>query len=130
MSFEEMGSCPNSKFCLELQIPRSILNVHRGTCTNCAISFGRVLTFSKEEKECPICLETTVDNMVHPSECGHIFCIACLRRLFWPQFYREDNSKDYGAPQEEDFIDDLEEYEKAWEEWIETDMGKLWNSID
>ena len=130
MSFEEMDSCPNSKFCLQFQVPSSIFNVHRGTCPNCAISFGRVLAFSKEEIDCPVCLETTVDNMVHPSGCGHIFCISCVRRLFWPMMYREDTSKKYGAPQEEDFLDNIEEYEKAWEMWIETDMGKLWNSID
>jgi hypothetical protein len=124
---EENVSCPNAEFCLVWEIPRRVLDCHRGTCMNCAIHFGRELKFTSEETECPVCLETTKKNMFHPSGCRHIFCVACVRRLFFPE--REDTSKEYGAPQERDFPD-CEAFEDAWDAWIETEIGQLWNAID
>jgi hypothetical protein len=50
---------------------------------NCAISFGKELTFHEAEEECPICLEDL--PAVELPNCTHRLCVTCFRRIQWQE---------------------------------------------
>lgn len=87
--------CPNSRLCGMHHIPPVYLEIHRGTCGNCAAIFGKALSFVEEEFECPVCLENRPVGIRHPSNCSHIFCVDCTRRLFWAS-ENDIDPEDYG----------------------------------
>ena len=78
------AACPNVKLCGQWA-PSIFFDCHRGTCGDCAVFWGKALTFVAMTEECPICYEQSVDGVRHPSNCAgeHIFCIPCTRRLWW-----------------------------------------------
>ena len=75
--------CPNAAFCGMHHIPQFYLGAHRGTCYSCAVSFGRALSFVRQDFECAICLEQNTTGMHHPSGCAHVFCVDCVHRLVY-----------------------------------------------
>lgn len=75
--------CPNAPLCGTYHGGADVA-FHRGTCTDCAVNFGRALSFVKGAFECAICLEPQTAGMHHPSGCTHVFCVDCVRRLVWP----------------------------------------------
>jgi hypothetical protein len=76
-------ACPNVRLCGRW-MPSVFLGCNRGYCTNCAVLWGKTLSFVEMTEECPVCLGQPVGGGVrHPAGCGHVFCVPCTRRLFY-----------------------------------------------
>jgi hypothetical protein len=71
--------CPNLAVCGSI-VPEWLLLCKRGKCVQCDMSFGKVLTFSTEDEECPICLDTKPS--VQLLNCGHMVCVDCFKRCW------------------------------------------------
>lgn len=71
--------CPNYIICEELA-PEWFFNCHNGTCMNCAIRFKGELIFTKDNTDCPICLECKMS--VKHINCKHTICIECFKKCF------------------------------------------------
>lgn len=109
--------CPNHRLCGMYYIPQVYLDIHRGTCGNCAASFGKALSFVEEEFECSVCREGHPVGIRHPSNCIHVFCIDCTRHLFWGD-ETEVDPRDYGFTGDGD---------SSLEEWTETEDAEEYN---
>lgn len=72
--------CKNYKFC------RSVLPdwwwecKAKYICVNCDIDWCRELEFTKEKKECTVCMETKT-LIKFPSTCEHWFCCRCTNNI-------------------------------------------------
>ena len=97
--------CPNYLICGHIR-PEWFLNCHKGLCmTPCAISF-KYLHFV-ENKECPVCLETTI--CVKQLKCEHLICVECFKRCHLPPYWNDTQPEfPYDSELEE-------EYECQWD---------------
>ena len=87
-------ACPNVKLC-GAWMPSAYLANHRGTCVNCAVSWGKALIFVAMTEECSICYNHPEEGVRHPSECAgkHTFCIPCIKLMYWgPEDNDEENT--------------------------------------
>jgi hypothetical protein len=76
-------ACPNVKLCGSW-LPSAFLGCHRGRCMKCAITWDKTLSFVEMTEECPICFNSIVgEGVCHPSDCDHVFCTQCTKRLYW-----------------------------------------------
>ena len=114
--------CPNFRLCKIYHIPQVYLDIHRGTCGNCAASFGKALSFVEQEFECSICLDSHSIGIKHPSGCDHVFCVPCIHRLFIGTENFVDPG-DYGYDSDGNSsldewceTEEAEEYNRAWDE--------------
>jgi hypothetical protein len=71
--------CPNFLVCENI-VPEWLLLCKGGHCLQCDTAFGRVLTFSTEDAECPVCLETK--PTVKLLNCEHMMCFSCFKRCW------------------------------------------------
>lgn len=113
--------CPNARLCRHYHNPPVYLEIHRGTCMFCDMQFGRALTFVAESSECAVCLETKPEQVVHPSGCGHRFCVECIRELFWPAGGESVSAEEFGWRGDD-------EDDEVFEQWLETTEGRAYNT--
>ena len=113
--------CPNARLCGVHHIPAVYLDIHRGTCGNCAASFGRPLAFVERESDCAICLQATPVQVEHPAKCGHHFCVDCTRTMIWPSGAEAVSPGDYG------WDGNLSD-EEQWSQWLQTQAGRRYES--
>lgn len=73
--------CINYRACNDTQkmLPEWYASLHSGLCINCHMIYGDV-TSVNEERECPICYETTSENLALGT-CKHVFCAACTAHV-------------------------------------------------
>jgi hypothetical protein len=71
--------CPNFLVCENI-VPEWLLLCKGGHCLKCDMAFGKVLTFSTEDEECPVCLETK--PTVKLLNCDHTMCFSCFKRCW------------------------------------------------
>lgn len=113
--------CPNALLCGVFHIPEAYLQIHRGTCGNCAASFGRALVFVETRSNCVICLERKTTHVEHPAGCGHRFCVDCIRTMIWPPGADSVNPCDYGW-------NGTPDDEAQWSQWLQTCNGRRYES--
>jgi len=118
--------CPNFLVC-EVYYPQHILWCHKGTCVNCAISFGR-LEFL-ENTECPICFETKLG--VKTNKCEHSICVDCFKKCHMPSYWNVGEPQfPYDSDVEDRYEDNpydvrwqlyplIQEYNEAFRVWDE-----------
>lgn len=116
--------CPNFLVCGSID-PEWLLRCKRGTCVHCDMSFGKVLTLSTEDEECPICFDTK--PLVQLLNCDHKVCVSCFKRC-WngpprtgePQFpypEREDEYDEGGPDHPLNFDPLVIKYNRDWNRW-------------
>lgn len=91
--------CPNFLVCGNI-VPEWLLRCKGGHCVQCDMSFGKVLEFSAEDEECPVCLETK--PLVKLLKCEHKMCVTCFKRCWdgpekpdYPPFPYPDREDEY-----------------------------------
>jgi hypothetical protein len=112
--------CPNFDMCGTIA-PEWYYECHRGTCMNCAITFGGKLTFYESEEECIVCLET--GKTVKFLRCNHKVCHKCFKRCF----YGKEREEEPVFPYDDNIWDEYEEDENN-EKWLkEYPLISEWN---
>lgn len=97
--------CPNYIICGS-KFPKHILNYYNGVCYYCNEMFGKKrggtgILKAIENKECPICLETT--RCIIQPKCDHYICVECFQNCYYgdyndniPKFpYSEEYEQSY-----------------------------------
>lgn len=79
---EPLALCTNFELCGQKH-PGELLNFWHGRCRNCDVFIRKNLniTSAPREWECPICLTHKPRVVKYPTQCEHLVCIDCLKRL-------------------------------------------------
>jgi hypothetical protein len=79
---EPPPSCPNFELCGQ-KAPGELQDCWHGRCLNCDMKIRKNLTITDApgEWECPICLTHKDRAVKYPTQCEHLVCIECLKRL-------------------------------------------------
>ena len=114
--------CPNARFCGVYHIPQVYLDIHHGTCGNCAVMFGKRLEVTRQGLQCAVCMEDKDESVVHPSGCRHRFCVDCVTIMFWPErVHHRPTAEEYGWA-------GGDESDEEWEQFTESAEGKRWDA--
>lgn len=95
--------CYNSFVCNRI-CPLWCLNIHGGTCINCAVSFGKL--YFNGTNECPVCLDNK--DLIKLPNCSHAMCSDCFKRCY---MYSDDiNEPPFPYPDiEEEYFDNQDD---------------------
>lgn len=81
----QLIKCPNWELCGQASSSR-FFNCHGSKCNYCNMQFGRNLQFTKETKECPVCLEDK--ELFVKWQCVHDLCLSCFRLNYgWTEWF-------------------------------------------
>lgn len=116
--------CPNLRLC-HMWLPPEYMDIHRGRCGNCNVTFRKNLVFVDTTPEtCCICLEKQTVFVQHPAGCGHTMCLGCFREQWWPNNTAFVNPRAFGFATTCacEYCSDKEDWpcEKAIKQWKQT----------
>lgn len=88
----DLVKCPNYEFCGNWG-RQQIFACFEGLCSECAIGIGKLLRFTTNELECPICVDIPRKLVILDCHDSHTICTNC-----WKEIYNKRTEKYLSCP--------------------------------